>query len=205
MKWSLPKNVLNLSLEKGLNAAIPHISSENHFREFLSHSFADYTWCRNKTLRILGHSPKAPISDYSVSYWVSSCAVLIINQAIETDKDTPLESQHDSASHYGIISRKIIFLFKISASNISMSEGPIKQTNIGVNIISMHNYYWIYLFALTQYFTNSFQTFYEYKNFSHQPFKPGCSSPYLTDSEFERQNSEMMNVARKHIRNASVL
>lgn len=27
-KWSLPKNVLNLSLEKGPNAAIPHVSPE---------------------------------------------------------------------------------------------------------------------------------------------------------------------------------
>lgn len=165
-KWSLPKNVLNLSLEKGLNAAIPHVSSENHFREFLSNSFADCSWCRNKTLHILGHSPKAPTSDYSVSYWVSSCAALIINQAIKIK--TPLQRANTIALPTRELSPgRLFFLFKICASNLSMSKGPIKHTDIGVSIIIMHNYYWRHLFVLTQYFTNTFQTFYKYENFSH--------------------------------------
>lgn len=46
-----------------------------------------------------GALPKGTGLDYSVSYRVSSCAALIINEIIETDKDTPLKSQHDSASH----------------------------------------------------------------------------------------------------------
>lgn len=110
-KWSLPKNVLNLSLEKGLHAAIPHISSGSHLGELLSSSFAGYSWCRNKPLHTLGHSPphpKALVWDYSVSSWVSSCAALIRNQKPPKQIKTPSGSQRDSTSLERLISRKTI-------------------------------------------------------------------------------------------------
>lgn len=132
-KRSLPKNVLNLSLEKGPNAAIPHVSPEKHFREFRSNSFADSSWCRNKMLCVLGHSPKAPLWDYSVSYRVSSCAALIISQAMETDRHPFGEPtwQHVPLGNYR---REGWLAVKRSPSNTFMAKGHTRQEQIQVLI-----------------------------------------------------------------------